>query len=125
MIGAKKKISNVKSLEDKENIINEMNDRFGKIPDEIFNLIEIALLKNKCRQAQIETIEISQNGILIGFFNNKFSNADKLMNLVFSSKGEIKLNNQHKILFVKNNFENTKQKIKIANESVQTILNLI
>lgn len=120
-----KKISNIKNFEDKENIINEMNDRFGKIPDEIFNLIEIALLKNKCRQAEIETIEISQNGILIGFFNNKFSCADKLMNLVFGSKGEIKLNNQHKILFVKNNFENTKQKIKIANESVQTILNLI
>lgn len=45
-----KKISYIKNNQDRENLINEMTDRFGKIPQEILNLFEVALLKNLCQK---------------------------------------------------------------------------
>ncbi len=94
-----KKIANLKSEDEKEILINEINDRFGKVPHEIFNLMEIALIKNRCKNLDIEKIEAINDGLVIGFKNNKFKKPDALLTMIFASKGKIKLHLGQKLFF--------------------------
>lgn len=95
-----KKIANIRNDDDEENLSNEMNDRFGKIPAEVLNLMEIAKLKWSCRKVGVEKLEASSEGILISFKDNKFANPDALLKMVFSSKNQIKIHQGQKVLFV-------------------------
>ena len=118
-----KKISYLKNDLDRENLINEMTDRFGKIPAEIHNLFAIALLKNFCQKLGVESLEINNEGLLIGFKNNIFKGAEHLMQLIFNSKNQIKLAKDHKVLFVKK-FTDDLSKINYCNE-ILTVLQKI
>lgn len=119
-----KKISNIKNLPDKENLINEMNDRFGKIPAEIHNLFDIALLKNQCRLVGVESLEINNEGLLVGFKNNIFKGAEQLMTTIFQSKNTIRLAKDHKVLFC-NNFSDNLSKINYCYEILNKLNKLI
>jgi len=105
-----KRIANIENKEQQEQISIEIIDRFGKLPIEIENLLQVAYLKNLCRKINIEKLENSSQGILISFRNNHFSDGEKLLELVFSSKNQIKLQG-HKVLFVCN-CQNNEEKIK-------------
>ena len=94
-----KKIALIKNNDDQEALCNEMNDRFGKIPQEVNNLIEIAKIKHQCYPINITSITTGQNTILIAFKDNKFRNPDKLLKLVFSSNNKIKINPDQKLVF--------------------------
>ncbi len=94
-----KKIALIKNNDDQEALCNEMNDRFGKIPQEVNNLMEIAKIKHQCYLINITSITTGQNTILIAFKDNKFRNPDKLLKLVFSSNNKIKINPDQKLVF--------------------------
>ncbi|MBP7709795.1 MAG: transcription-repair coupling factor [Rickettsiales bacterium] len=95
-----KKIATVKNDTDQENLINEMTDRFGKIPLEILNLMEIAKLKTWCKKLGVEKLEAASEGILISFKDNKFAAPEGLMQMIFASKNKIKLHTGQKVLFL-------------------------
>jgi transcription-repair coupling factor (superfamily II helicase) len=97
-----KKIAAIKSDEDATNLIDEMNDRFGKIPQEISNLIEVAKIKHACKKLGIEKIEIANEGVLIGFKNNQFNKPEKLLEMIFANKHKIRLHVGQKVLFLSN-----------------------
>ena len=97
-----KKIAMIKSEEDAQNLTDEMNDRFGKIPEEILNLIEIAKLKHLCKKLGIEKLESTSEGVVLGFKNNQFRNPEKLLGMIFASKNKIKLHTGQRVLFLCN-----------------------
>lgn len=53
------------------NIAEDLTDRFGKMPEEVINLIEIAKLKEKCRICGIIKVLQKQNNIIIYFEPDK------------------------------------------------------
>jgi transcription-repair coupling factor (superfamily II helicase) len=95
-----KKIASIKNDDDASSLIDEMNDRFGKIPSEVLNLIEISKIKYLCRKLGIEKLETVSEGILVGFRNNQFREPDKLLAMIFANKNKIKLHAGQKVLFV-------------------------
>ncbi|MFT6077288.1 MAG: transcription-repair coupling factor (superfamily II helicase) [Myxococcota bacterium] len=97
-----KRIAGIKTREDQEQITFEIIDRFGKMPIEIENLLQMTYLKNMCRKANIEKLEIVSQGVLVSFKDNHFGNGEKLLEMVFSSKNKIKLQG-HKVLFTMTN----------------------
>ena len=56
-----------KTEEDIQNVIDEMIDRFGNIPKEIENLIEIARIKNLCKKLNISKVQSKRNFIVFIF----------------------------------------------------------
>ena len=62
-------IANSRTEEDIQNIIDEIIDRYGEIPKEVNNLIEIARIKNLCRKTNIIKLQQKQNGVVV-FFKN-------------------------------------------------------
>ena len=67
-------IANLDKEEQITEIIDELIDRYGEIPNEVVNLIEVARIKILARQLQIINITQKQDSIMI-----QFNNADKLV----------------------------------------------
>ena len=60
-------ISLCKNEEDIQNVIDEMIDRFGNMPKEIENLIEIARIKILCKKLNISKVQGKKNFVLFIF----------------------------------------------------------
>ncbi len=56
-----------KNEEDIQNVIDEMIDRFGNMPKEIENLIEIARIKNLCNKLRISKLQGKKNFVVAIF----------------------------------------------------------
>ncbi|MDX2083052.1 MAG: transcription-repair coupling factor, partial [Rickettsiales bacterium] len=123
-----KKIAAIKNDDDQKNLIDEMTDRFGKISDEILNLMEISKLKTACKKIGVEKLEIisqiNYQGILISFKDNKFANPDALLKMVFSSKNQIKIHAGQKVLF-NCDIKSTKSKIVSAQNVINQLTKLL
>lgn len=72
-------IANCKSEEDIKNVVDEIKDRYGALPSEVENLLEIARIKNLCREKKI--VKIQQKGSNIIFILSAFNN-DKAVDLI-------------------------------------------
>ena len=59
--------------EDVQNIIDEIIDRFGGIPKEVENLIEIARIKEMCKKANVIKVSQKRDGIVYIFDAQKFN----------------------------------------------------
>lgn len=71
-----KKIAAIENQEDYDDIKSELQDRYSKIPPEIFNLMDIAYIKSKAKELGVE--EVKEKGDKISF--------------VFQSRERTKLN---------------------------------
>jgi len=67
--------------DDVQNIIDEIIDRFGSMPKEVENLIEIARIKEMCKKTNIIKVSQKKDGIVYIFDSQKF-NVDIVNNLV-------------------------------------------
>jgi len=61
-----------KTEEDIENVIDEIIDRYGKMPDEVENLTEVARIKNQCRKVGVTKVQQKQNSIVFYFEPSRF-----------------------------------------------------
>ena len=60
-------IANARSEEDIQNIIDEIIDRYGDIPVEVNNLLEVARIKNLCRITNITKLQQRKEVVLLYF----------------------------------------------------------
>lgn len=61
------KISNIQNREDKRELTAELKDRFGTIPEDVRNLIFIALIQNYCIQSGIERVWVKEKKIFLKY----------------------------------------------------------
>ncbi|MBW7849137.1 MAG: transcription-repair coupling factor [Rhodospirillales bacterium] len=79
----------------------EMIDRFGKLPGEVDNLLEIVAMKTKCRMANIEKVDAGPKGAVIAFRNNRFANPGGLVQFISQQLGTVKLRPDHKLVYMR------------------------
>ena len=84
-------------------IIDEMVDRYGSIPIEVENLIEIAKIKNICRKLGIFEISQKQNKLIFKIGENNNINGDNIVKLVDKYRLEISIENNMIIKRLKSN----------------------
>ena len=103
-------IANARSDEDIQNVIDEIIDRFGNIPKEVENLIEIARIKTLAIEAKVYKIQEKQMGVLFMFDSFNTSIIDDLLikyrnSISFSASGKpyitLKVNTHNKIEEIK------------------------
>ena len=75
------KIALCRSEEDLQNIIDEIIDRFGSMPKEIENLLEIARIKSLCKKNNIVKVVSKKDFVVFTFEENKFDfDVNKIIN---------------------------------------------
>ncbi|HHI82266.1 MAG TPA: DEAD/DEAH box helicase, partial [Rhizobiales bacterium] len=60
----------------------ELQDRFGKLPEEVSHLLEIMAIKGLCRAANIEKIDAGPKGAVITLREGRFARPDALIDWI-------------------------------------------
>lgn len=85
-----RRISSLKTKEEIDSFAAELIDRFGPIPEEVSNLLDIIEMKELCRQANIQKFEAGEKGGVIYFRNNEFKNPEKLIQFIQKNFGKVR-----------------------------------
>ena len=77
----------------------EAIDRFGPLPAEVENLLQVVTLKKLCRDAGVEKLDAGPKGAVISFRENSFANPGALIEFITSQVGTVKLRPDHKLVY--------------------------
>ncbi|MDR2527326.1 MAG: hypothetical protein LBC92_05635 [Rickettsiales bacterium] len=78
-----------KISENRENVLKELESKFGEVPQEVSNLIEILKIKDICKTMGIINFEYDNNMIGVTFYKDNFYNADILINFIKNGKAKL------------------------------------
>ena len=93
-----KRISSINKIDQCKEIITEIIDRFGKLPNQVENLFKVIEIKIICLNNNINFIEFNRKGIVLGFYKNNPKNPEKIMKLNISNK-QITIRSDQKIFY--------------------------
>ena len=79
----------------------ELADRFGPLPEEVENLLQVVTIKHLCRQAGVEKLDAGPKGMVASFRQNRFADPAGLVQWVTAQKGLVKLRPDHKMALVR------------------------
>ncbi len=116
-LGLYRRISNLKTADELEDMREELIDRFGSVPEEVENLLKIMEIKQICVLCNIERVEAGAKGILIAFHNNIFKNVDKLMAFIQKQSGVIKIRPDQRI-FIDRDLSSYKTRLEMIKKYV-------
>ncbi|EME70842.1 transcription-repair coupling factor [Paramagnetospirillum caucaseum] len=93
-----------------EALAAELIDRFGKLPPEVENLLEVVAIKALCKLAGIDKVDSGPKGAVVSLRGNVFTNPAALVQFIARSAGSCKIRPDHKIVFLRA-WEDPKQRI--------------
>ncbi len=98
-MGLYRRIAWLKDPDEIEQTAAELIDRFGPIPAEAENLLEVVKIKQFCRRAGISKLDAGPKGALVQFLNDQVKDPGKLVEWLMTHKGTAKLRPDHKLVF--------------------------
>ena len=105
-----RRIAELTEREDIDSLAAELVDRFGKLPKEVENLLEVIVIKTLCRKAGVAKLDAGPKGGVVTFRNNQFANPAGLVQFIAQQSGNLKLRPDHKLVSVRN-WEDVKQRM--------------
>jgi len=85
-----KKIAAVSSLSEADEVEEEIEDRFGDLPEAVRNLLEISRLKVLAKQLGIETITSERGEIVARFLPGLSLDAERIASLLVNSRAQVR-----------------------------------
>ena len=113
-LGLYRRIGALTSDAESEALAAELVDRFGPIPEEVENLLQVVHLKRACRIAGVEKLEAGPRGMVLQFRGNAFGNPAGLVQWLGTKRGTIKLRPDHKLAVVRD--MTVAERVKTADE---------
>ena len=96
----------------------ELIDRFGPLPQEVDNLLEIIAIKRLCRDAGIERVEAGPKGALLAFHRDRFANPAGLVDFLQRQAGTAKLRPDQRLV-IRRDWEETRERLRGINALLQ------
>ncbi|WP_120007605.1 transcription-repair coupling factor [Teichococcus vastitatis] len=100
-LGLYRRIGGLAGDQEVDAMAAELSDRFGPLPPEVENLLQVVSIKHFCRQAGVEKLDAGPKGIVASFRGNRFANPGGLVSWVTAQKGQVKLRPDHKLAMVR------------------------
>lgn len=94
-----RRTGDLKTQNEIENFRDEMIDRFGKIPYEFNNLLNMLEIKNICIELKIESLDSGPNGFVIKF-NQHFDVSDMVMEFIKKYPRHAKIKPDNKLIYL-------------------------
>jgi transcription-repair coupling factor (superfamily II helicase) len=76
-----------------------MVDRFGELPDEVKHLLDVVEIKGLAKQGGLQQVDAGPKGAVVTFRKNQFANPQGLVNFMARSKGVVRLQPDHKLVY--------------------------
>jgi transcription-repair coupling factor (superfamily II helicase) len=100
-LGLYRRLSDLKDSREIDRFAVEMVDRFGPMPEEVANLLQIVAIKQACKAAGISKVDAGPKGALISFRNDDFANPGGLIGFIQKMAGAAKLRPDHKMVIMR------------------------
>ena len=93
-----RKIALIRNEEEQDDVIDELIDRFGEPPRSVFNLLQIALLKNRASDAGISEIVQKQETLFFTLENFEYDFFAKLVNKdIYKNRLKLEVGNKPRV----------------------------
>ncbi|MDB5410157.1 MAG: transcription-repair coupling factor [Rhodospirillales bacterium] len=119
-LGLYRRIATLLDRREIDGFAAELVDRFGPLPPEVENLLEIIAIKRLCRDAGIEKVEAGPKGAVLTFRNNSFANPAGLLDFIRQQVGTAKLRSDHKLVVIRG-WEDAKGRVAGVNRLLQAL----
>ena len=86
-----KKIASISTQDALEATAGEIQDRFGPLPDEVYSLLSLAEIRILCRSLHVASLRERKGKLEIEFGKVAKVSADRVVNLIHSSGGGVRL----------------------------------
>ena len=96
-----RRLAGLATPEELEGFAAELIDRFGKLPPETEQLLQLVAIKQLCRKANVAKLDAGPKGIVLAFRDNKFARPERLVRLIADSKGQMKVRPDHKVVVLR------------------------
>ena len=96
-----RRLSTMDSDEEIETFGAEMIDRFGPMPGEVRQLMQLVSIKALCRKAHVEKVDAGPKGVIIAFRDNSFANPAGLVRYVAGQGTDAKVRPDMRIVFMR------------------------
>ena len=100
-LGLYRRIAAVAEQGELDALAAELVDRFGKLPAEVENLLEVVAIKALCKRAGIDKVDAGPKGAVVSFRNNSFNNPAGLVQFISQQIGSAKLRPDHKLVLTR------------------------
>jgi transcription-repair coupling factor (superfamily II helicase) len=100
-LGLYRRIAGLLDRREIDGFAAELIDRFGALPPEVENLLEIIAIKRSCREAGVEKLEAGPKGAVISLRDNRFANPAGLVDLIQRNAGTLKIRPDQKIVYLR------------------------
>jgi len=101
-LGLYRRIAQLADRREREAFAAELIDRFGPLPGEVENLLQIIAIKGWCRDAGVERVEAGPKGAVITLRGNRFANPEGLVGLIQKHAGTLRLRPDQRLVYLRN-----------------------
>jgi transcription-repair coupling factor (superfamily II helicase) len=96
-----KRLANCNSGEKVDDMQEELIDRFGALPPEVKNLLEVIAIKRLCKAAGVDRIEVGPKGAIVGLRGNRFARPDRLVAYIARQGDRMKVRSDHRLVYLR------------------------
>ncbi|HML09362.1 MAG TPA: transcription-repair coupling factor [Stellaceae bacterium] len=122
-LGLYRRIAGLADRRESEAFAAELIDRFGPLPAEVENLLQIIAIKRACKTAGVERVEAGPKGAVIQLRGNRFANPAGLVELIQSQAGRLRLRPDQKLVYLRN-WDDEAARLKGVTGLMQTLVKL-
>ena len=122
-LGLYRRIALLSSRRDSDAFAAELIDRFGPLPPEVDNLLQIIAIKRDCRDAGVERVEAGPKGAVITLRGNRFANPAGLVELIQKNAGTLRLRPDQRLVYLRN-WDDEKERLAGVARLMQALVKL-
>jgi transcription-repair coupling factor (superfamily II helicase) len=98
-LGLYRRLADVRTAADLDGFAVELVDRFGPVPEQVKNLLDVVAVKQMCRRAGVERVEVGPKGAVIGFRAQEIRNPEKLVAFIARRSHVCKLRPDQRLVY--------------------------
>ncbi len=118
-----RRLASLEGAADIDDFASELIDRFGPMPVETEQLLELVAIKQVCKRANVAKVDAGPKGIVMTLYENRFARPERLVGLIADSKGKLKVRPDHKIVLMKDT-DSPRSRLKEARNIVSQLADL-
>jgi len=119
-LGLYRRIADISDDMQGEAFAAELIDRFGELPMEVANLLQVVAIKRFCKAAGIDRFDAGPKGCLIGFKENRFARPERLIEMITRKTDVVTLRPDHRLVY-RQDWSKADQRIRGARKLVQEL----
>jgi transcription-repair coupling factor (superfamily II helicase) len=120
-----RRIAELTTKQEIESFAAELIDRFGTLPDDVENLLNLVEIKQLCRQAGVDRIDAGEKGAVVSLHSSSTINIQKLVAYIGRQSGTVKIRPaDQKLVFIKA-WSELPQRLKGVHKILNELLGLV